>query len=63
MIASDFANRLNNFKQVSFVMHSWEIPKMQQNFDFNFRCTQKLLNSVFFQFKSQGKFQFSVHFT
>ena len=34
MTASDFANRLNNFKQVSFVMHSWEIPKMQQNFNF-----------------------------
>jgi hypothetical protein len=34
--ASDFANLLNNFKQVYFLMHSWEIPKMQQNF--NFEC-------------------------
>jgi hypothetical protein len=34
MTASDFANHLNNFKQVSFVMHSWEIQKMQQNFNF-----------------------------
>ena len=60
MTASDFAT----FKQLqTSIFCNAFLGDPNNAAKFQFLMQTKLLNSVFFQFKYKGKFQFSVHFT